>query len=142
MSILEKQMTQRRAAKSEQRLANTFKGTNKTVDPTAAAELQNQQDEASDNAIIEALKLEDQIAYSTIQLEIYQRQGVKREMIASAKEIDEYKPGIGSRFSDSLAFGWEIIVELALFLSKLWVFILIGIATYIAYKRKLFSAKK
>ncbi len=142
LSILEKQMTQRRAAKSEQRLANTFKGTNKTVDPTAAAELQNQQDEAADNAIIESLKLEDQIAYSTIELEIYQRQGVKREIIASAKEVDEYKPGIGSRFSDSLAFGWEIIVELVLFLSKLWVFILIGIATYIAYKRKLFSAKK
>lgn len=142
LSILEKQLTQRRAVKSEQRLANSFNGTNKNIDPTAAAELQNQQDEAADNAIIEALRLEDQIEFSTIELEIYQRQGVKREMIASTKEIEEYQPGIGSRFSDSLAFGWEIIVEFVLFLSKLWVFIVIGIATYIAYKRKLFSAKK
>ncbi|MDH4473252.1 MAG: DUF4349 domain-containing protein [Fluviicola sp.] len=142
LSILEKQLTQRRAVKSEQRLANTFNGTNKNIDPTAAAELQNQQDEAADNATIEALKLEDQIEFSTIELEIYQRQGVKRELIANSKEIEEYEPGIGSRFSDSFAFGWEIIVEFALFLSKLWVFILFGIAMYIAYKQKLFSAKK
>lgn len=141
LSILEKQLTQRRAAKSEQRLSNTFNGNNK-VDPAAAAELQNRQDEAADNAMIETLKLNDQIAYSTIRLEIYQRQGIKREMVASIKLPEEYRPGIGSRFADSFAFGWEVIVELVLLLTKLWVFLVLGIATLVAYKRGLFSAKK
>ncbi|ASS48487.1 MAG: hypothetical protein A3D31_07995 [Candidatus Fluviicola riflensis] len=140
LSILEKQLTQRRAARSGERLASTFD--NKNLDPTAAAELQNRQEEAADNATIETLKLNDQIAYSTIELQIYQRQGIKREMVAGYKQIDEYQPGIGSRFSDSFAFGWEVIVELVLFLTKLWVLILLGIGTYVAYKRGLFSAKK
>lgn len=142
LSILEKQLTQRRAARSEQRLANTFNGNNKNVDPTAAAELQNRQEEAADNATIEMLRLNDRIAYSTIELEIYQRQGVKRELVATTKEIAEYEPGIGSRFSDSFAFGWEIVVEFVLLLTKLWVFILVGIGVYVGYKQGLFSAKK
>ncbi|MES2554617.1 MAG: DUF4349 domain-containing protein [Bacteroidota bacterium] len=140
LNLLEKQLTQRRAARSGERLASTFD--NKKLDPTAAAELQNRQEEAADNATIEALRLNDQIAYSTIELEIYQRQGIKREMVASLKEMDEYQPGTGSRFSDSFVFGWEIIVEFVLFLTKFWVFIVLGAGVYIVYKRNLFSAKK
>jgi Domain of unknown function (DUF4349) len=141
LSILEKQLTQRRAARSEERLANAFSGKNK-VDPTAAATLQNQQDEAADNALIETLRLNDQIAYSTIELQIYQRQGVKHERVANVMEVDEYKPGIGNRFSDSFAVGWEIIVEIVLLLTKLWVFIVLGIAAFMLYKRRYAGGKK
>jgi len=136
LDLLANELTQKRTAKNEARLAKSFgqQGSkpNEVVD---AAELLSRKDEEADNATIATLSLNDQIAYSTIKLSIYQREEVKFERIENYENVDEYHPGFGSDFIDSLTLGWWILKQLILFITKLWVFILVGIVVIYLYKR-------
>ena len=136
LQILSNNMTQERSAKNEQRLTNAIDNRGKKLSETTVAEevLLSKQEQA-DNAKISNLSLMDQINFSTINLYIYQRQTLKRELISNDKNIDEYEPGFGNKMLDALKFGWDIFEAFLLFLIKLWGLFLFGIVAYILYRK-------
>jgi len=136
LQILSNNLTQKRSTKNEQRLTNAIDNRGKKLTETTVAEevLLSKQEQA-DNAKVSNLSLMDQINFSTINLSIYQRQTIKRELISNDKNIDEYEPGFGSKIIEALKFGWDILEAFLVFLIKLWGLFLFGIVAYILYRK-------
>ncbi len=129
--MLSNQITQNLISKHEERLKNAIDEQGKKLKETSTAEenlLYKQQ--LANNARISNMKLQDQIDFSTINLTIYQRQETKRWIIANDKNIDEYKPGFGTKLLDSLKFGWKMLEALLVFIVKLWGLFLFGFILY------------
>lgn len=143
LSILSNNLAQKRAAKNEERLTNAIDNKGKKLNETTVAEevLLSKQEQA-DNAKISNLSLKDQINFSTINLSIYQRETIKREVISNDKNITAYEPGFGSKFLESLKFGWEVLENFIIFLTKFWGLFLFVVVVYFLYKRYGHKLKK
>ena len=136
LQILSNNLTQKRSAKNEERLTNAIDNRGKKLNETTVAEeILLSKQEQSDNAKISNLSLTDQIKFSTINLSIYQRQTIKRELISNDKNIDAYEPGFGTKILDALVYGWDILETFIVFLTKLWGLFLFAIFVYFIYKK-------
>ncbi|MFN0083593.1 MAG: DUF4349 domain-containing protein [Ferruginibacter sp.] len=135
LQMLANKLTHNRAVKNEIRLAKDIDNTTKKLSETMTAEelLFNKQEQA-DNAKISNLSMADQVSFSTVNLLIYRRQTVKRTVIANDKNITAYQPGFWNRLWDAIQFGWSMILEFFLFVSKLWAFFLGGLLVFWLYK--------
>lgn len=143
LQILSNNLTQKRSAKNEERLTNAIDNKGKKLNETTVAEevLLSKQEQA-DNAKISNLSLTDQIKFSTINLSIYQRQTIKRELISNDKNIDEYEPSFGRKILEALKYGWVILETFLVFLTKLWGLFLFAIVAYFIYKKYGHKLKK
>ena len=143
LQILSNELTQKRAAKNETRLANAIDSKGKKLNETSAAEevLLSKQ-EAADNAKIANLSLLDQVNFSTINIIIYQRQTQKREMICTNKSTKEYEPNFGIKILSSLTYGWDILESFIVFVVKLWGLFLLGLIAFLVYRTYLKKQKK
>jgi hypothetical protein len=136
LQILSNNLTQKRSAKNEERLTSAIDNRGKKLNETTVAEeILLSKQEQSDNAKISNLSLTDQIKFSTINLSIYQRQTIKRELISNDKNIDAYEPGFGTKILDALVYGWDILETFIVFLTKLWGLFLFAILVYFIYKK-------
>lgn len=135
LQVMSNNLTQKRSAKIEERLTNAIDKNRKELSETTIAEeiLLGKQAQA-DSARISNLSLTDQIKFSTINLSIYQRQTIKRDLISNDKNIDAYEPGLWTKLLDALKFGWDILETLIVFLTKLWGLFLFAILIYFIYK--------
>jgi hypothetical protein len=136
LQILSNSLTQKRSAKNEERLTNAIDNRGKKLNETTLAEeiLLSKQGQA-DQAKISNLSLSDQVKFSTVNLLIYQRQTIKRELISNDKNIEAYEPGFGSKILDSIKFGWDMLEGGIIFLTKLWALFLFAGFVYFMYKR-------
>lgn len=124
--LLANRLRRKRVEEMEKRIRSRTDSKGRNLGEVTDAEdmLYGRQEEA-DNSLIENLRLNDQIAYSTINLRIYQRQGIKREMILNDKNVEAYEPGFGYKLKQSFRSGWKGFVSLVLLLANLWVFLII-----------------
>lgn len=135
LQMLASKLTQNRALKNETRIANDIaSNTKKLAETMSAEEMLFSKQEQADNAKINNLSMADQVSFSTVNLLIYQLQTIKRTVIANDKNITAYQPGFWSRLWQALQLGWNMIVELILFISKLWALLLCVILLYWLYK--------
>lgn len=143
LQILSQTLAQKRAAKSEERITTAIDERSEKLEKTLTAEevLVNKQAQA-DNAMISKLSLADQINFSTVNLSIYQRQTIKRELISNNKNIDAYEPSFGTKLIESFAFGWNAVEEFLLFLVKIWELFLLGLIIFIVYKKYGYKLKE
>ncbi len=136
LQLVSNNLTQKRTAKNEDRLTNAIDNKGKKLkETTAAEELLLSKQEQSDNAKISNLYLQDQLAFSTIHLNIYQRQTIKRELIANDKNIAAYEPGLGSKIKEAFKYGWEILASFIIMIVRLWGFIVFALVIYWLYKK-------
>lgn len=136
LQILSNNLTQKRSAKNEERLTNAIdKRGKKLNETTVAEEILLSKQEKADNAKISNLSLTDQIKFSTINLSIYQRPTIKRELISNDKNIDAFAPSFGSKMLESLKVGWDILETFIVFLTKLWGLFLLALVVYFIYKK-------
>lgn len=135
LEILSNKMKQDRMKISETQSTTTVENGGKNI-----IKSQHTQDNplykqaVSDEAKLANLSLDDQIKFSTITLEIYQREETKRWVIPNDKNIDAYKPSFWTQLVESFQYGWELLVAFITFLTKLWGIILFGIIVYVLYK--------
>jgi hypothetical protein len=128
-------LTQKRSAKNEQRLTSAIDNRGKKLNETTIAEeVLLSKEEQADNAKISNLSLTDQIKFSTINLSIYQRQSIKRELLSNDKNIHAFEPSFGSKILEALKFGWNILEAVLVFLTKLWGLFLFGLVAYFLYR--------
>ena len=140
--LLENRLKQERSKKYQQRVSDAVDERGKKLQETTNAEdkILSKQEQA-DEALISNLRLKDKIAYSTIQLFIYQREAFRRELIANDKNIEAYSSGFFAKVVDALHFGWKILEGILLFLVKSWGVILF-VAAVIALVRIVFFRRK
>jgi hypothetical protein len=136
LKLLSNQLTQKRSAATEKRVAKAIDNKGQKINDIMEAEnaLANQK-EAQDNAVIDHLSMQDQINFSTITLQLYQKETIKQEIIAAEKDSSAYKPNLGIQIIDSLKSGWYILEAIFVFLLNLWPFIVIGSAAYFLYRK-------
>lgn len=135
LELLSNQLTIKRTDRNESRLKDAIDNRGKKLSETASAEelLLNKQEQA-DNARIANMSLKDQINFSTINMVIYQNEGVTYEKIANNKTPKRYNPGFGFRIVDALSGGWYVLGEVIIFILNLWGIILLGVGIFVAYK--------
>lgn len=135
LQIMANKLTQNRSTKNEARITRAIDNRGKKLNETTVAEeiLLSKQEQA-DNARIANLSLQDQLNFSTINITIYQRQTIKRELIANDRNIDEYEPGFGRKIVEALKTGWVILEAIVIFLLNLWGIYVLALIGYLLYK--------
>lgn len=136
LDLLTNRLTQRRAQKHEERLSKVVDDkASKGTDVTSAAESMLYSQEKADMALISNFTLKDQINFSTITLQLYQRQSVKCSVVANEKSFRAYESGFWAKAWDALQIGFDIFKEIILFLIKIWWFILVLVVVFLVYPR-------
>lgn len=133
LQMLSNQMAQNRSSKQEKRLEKAIDTKGKKLNEVIAAEDNlDAKNEQNDNTKLENLSLQDQVNFSTLTLQIYQRETIKEEMIANAKT---YRQDFGSKILDGIISGWYVIEGIIAVVAQLWSVILIGIGGYFIFKK-------
>jgi hypothetical protein len=136
LQILQNNMTQSRLARNEKRLINAIdlRG-KKLVETTSAEELLINKQEQADNSKIENLSLNDQVNFSTISLEIYQRVATKREVVANEKNITRYEPNLFLKLWESIKYGWRWVENILVFITRFWAIFIVGASIFFLVKK-------
>nr|WP_315152276.1 DUF4349 domain-containing protein [uncultured Flavobacterium sp.] len=136
LRLLSNELLQKRSATNEKRMSNAIDTKGKKINDIINAETQLENKKAqSDSSAIENLSLQDQINYSTITLQLYQREVVKQELVANEKQGYYFEPSIGIQILDALQSGWFHLLSLVVLLLKLWWLALIGLVIYWIFKK-------
>jgi hypothetical protein len=140
LQMLSNEMAQNRNENSEKRIEKAIDTKGKKLNNIIDAE-DHLDDKKSQNDIhkLENLSLKDQVNFSTLTLQIYQREAVKQEMVANEKSINAYRPNIGLQIWDSLKTGWFMLEGIIAFVVQLWGIALIAVLGYFGYKKYLKS---
>lgn len=138
LKILSNQLAQNRSVTNEKRVEKAIDTKGKKINDIMDAENNlAYQKEQKDNTKLENLSLQDQVNFSTLSIQIYQRESVKQEMNAGSKDEEYYKPNIGIRILDSLKTGWYVLLDILVFIAKIWWLILVYIGGFFLYKKYL-----
>ena len=121
-------MAVRRAKAHSMRVAQAIDDQGRKLRETLTAEEALQaSDEKRDQGILNNLELADRVAYSTVTLDLYQRDLTRKEMIANEQNIDAYRPSLWSRVMRGLKDGWELVELTVAGLATIWpVLMLLG----------------
>ena len=114
-------MAVRRAKAHSLRVAQAIDDQGRKLRETLAAEeALEASDEKRDQGILHNLDLADRVAYSTVTLDLYQRDLTRKEMIANERNIDAYRPSLWSRVVRGLKDGWELVELTVAGLATIW----------------------
>ena len=135
LQMLANQLAQNRSTSQEKRVQKAVDTKGKKLTTIIDAEENlNAKKEANDSKKLENLSLQDQVNFSTVTLQIYQRETIKQEIVANEKM---HRQNIGSKIIDGLRTGWFMFEEIIAFLIQLWSLFLIGIMCFLVYKKYL-----
>lgn len=136
LQMLSNKLAQKRSESTEKRIANSIDTKGKKLNQVMdAEETLDTKKEANDNKTIENLSLNDQVNFSTLTINLYQRESIKHELYASEKSINNYRPNLGLQIWDSLKTGWFMLESIVAFIIQLWAIILILFLGWIGYKK-------
>lgn len=136
LQFLQSQLIRNRLQHHTKRIEKNIDDKGRKLTETLNAEdnLLNTQEQA-DNALLDHYMLKDKVNFSTITIDIYQHQGIKRTVIANHKNIEPYKPGILKRLLESLQAGCIATVDILLFFASIWEFILLAFIVLFVYRK-------
>lgn len=142
IALLRDKLTRGRLAKHDKRLSEAIDEKDAKLKETVTAEerLIDRQQQA-DEATLNSLELEDRIAFSTLTLDIYQREKMRRELLPNEQNIEAYEPGFFSKAAEALKTGWEVLKDIALTLLRSWSVVLLVIVAFVLYRKVVRRAK-
>jgi hypothetical protein len=88
------------------------------------------QQELQDEYYIANKRLDRDIRYSVVTMELYQSPILHREMVSRPVELKAYHAGLWGRIGDSLQQGWYIFEDFIVFIIRLWGLILVGVLAF------------
>jgi len=141
LTLAANNMAQHRINNTTQKLNNIADKKNLPVGELSNVQ-QNIEDKQAqlDQVKYDKMKLMDEVKFSTVNINIYQRQTLKREMVCNEKSIKPFEPSFGTKLVDALVFSWEILLAIFLFFVRIW-FILLIILVGIIVCRRFFRRK-
>ncbi|MCG9792976.1 DUF4349 domain-containing protein [Flavobacterium algicola] len=130
------QKSQSRNAKAEDRLKKAITTKGKKLSDIVTAEDHLVSKEANKDSLANRnLTIQDKIDFSTITIAMYQDESIKQEMIANLQDYEYYKPNIGIRIVDAMKAGWYVLLDLIVFLIKIWWLLLLIGAAFVVYRK-------
>lgn len=127
VKLMADQLAQVRLAKRQKRISNAISTTGRKLgDVMVAEDALDASAEDADRRVISEYVTNEQIAYSTINISIYQDRVEYSEKILRKAAVKEYTPGFGAQLLDALAGGWSIICAIFLFLVQVWPLIIVS----------------
>ena len=89
-----------------------------------------------DEALVMQKEFEDKVAFSTIDLSLYQLSKIRQSELTDVEAVfAKNSPGFFSRLGNSLSVGWYGVLDILIELLKLWPLWLLGTAAVLAYRR-------
>ncbi|HEX8561347.1 MAG TPA: DUF4349 domain-containing protein [Flavobacterium sp.] len=135
LRMLSNDMDSKRSAASQKRLTAAIDNKGRRLnDITTAEDALVVKKQQADIAKLENMSLNDQVNFSTINIAMYQREEIKRELIPN-DETAKYTQSFGSRMMDAFYFGWEIITTLIVLIANLWAIILLSAILYFVLRK-------
>jgi hypothetical protein len=125
--LLRQQLDMLRNQETQNDLGQAVKDGGKLVQKTDAISARNDVKAMRDAAHIAKKEFEDQVAFSTIALNLYQPSKVlKTELVDVDSVYRQSRPGFFSRLGEQLRGGWEGLLEFALGLAGIWPVLLVA----------------
>lgn len=136
IALLRDKLTTKRLARHTERLSEAIDEQGKKLKETVHAEdrLIDRQVQA-DEAALNTMELEDRIAYSTLTLDIYQREEVRRELRPNEQNIAAFEPSFFSKAGEALHDGWELLQDITLAGIRSWSAILLAVVAVFLFRR-------
>ncbi len=142
MLMFSNDLNKKRIEKNQKRITDAIDNKDKKLNDILNAEekLLNKQ-EQSDFYKTSNMNLSDQVAFSTVKMNIYQREVVKRTVLENFDNIKEQKPGFFLRIWNSIKIGWGVVEDITVGLFMIWwLFVLLLVGLYIL-KRSIRKSK-
>lgn len=135
LELLASQMRKSRFSNFEKKYKQELKkGTNLKDTAPVTENLYSIQSEA-DARQIETLALKDNLAYSTLNVHIYQPAQVHREVIANLNSEAFNRPNFGVSLISRLNDGWYLFQDLILFFTRFWMLLILGGLGYWGFRK-------
>lgn len=131
LQLLSNNLTQQRTKQTQHRLKRAIdRSTSKLSETVNAEEAVSQKEEQASQALLSNQLLADQISFSTVNLNLYQHQTLRRVLVFNNKDITVYEPSFARKLLNSFEAGWRMLQTLLIFIAGLWWLILLGIIVY------------
>jgi len=125
--LLRQQLDMMRNQETQNDLGQAVKDGGKLMQKTDAIATRNEVKAARDAALIAKKEFEDQVAFSTIELNLYQPAKVlQTERVDVNAMYRQIGPGFFARLGEELRGGWEGLLSFLLGLAGIWPVLLIG----------------
>ncbi|PDS21707.1 DUF4349 domain-containing protein [Flavobacterium branchiophilum] len=133
LQILANQLAQVRKNAHATRLENAIdtKGKKVTEISNAEEDLETKKQE-NDEKKLDNLSLKDKVDFSTLSLQLYQNESIKKDIKPSEKM---FRQGFGLKIVDGLQFGWYLIEDMITFVIQFWSLIVLSLLGFILYKK-------
>lgn len=137
-------LTENRFINHKKRLEKAIDINGKKLDQMVNAENELlAKQEWADDSKLNTLELSYDVSYSTVTINIYQKETTRKEAYAYALPLEPYQPNFGTKLLESVSAGASVFGEILLFFVKLWpiAFLIIGIVALIklVLKQKWFA---
>lgn len=141
--LLSNDLTQQRIQRNIQRTTNQVDQKGHRLDESMNAEenLLNKQTQL-DDVKMSNLKMLDEINYSTLKINIYQRQTYRREMIENDKNIQAYDSGFFTKAKNGFLHGCHVLLALLLFFIRIWYILLIAFIILVIVRKYFWKKNK
>lgn len=129
-------LTDKRYAEHKKRLEKAIDQTGKKLDQVTAAEndlLEKQQ--SADDSKISASELSYDVKYSTVSINIYQKETTRKEVYAYSAPVEPFQPNFGSKLISAAGTGAVAMGEILLFFIKIWPVAVILIVFFFLFKK-------
>lgn len=125
--LLRQQLDMIRNQETQNDLGQAVRDGGRLIQKTDAIAVRNDIKAARDAAHIAKKEFEDQVAFSTIELTLYQPSKVlQTERVDVSSMYRQFRPGFFSRMGEQLRGGWEGLINVVLGLVGIWPVLLIG----------------
>jgi hypothetical protein len=129
-------LVQNRITKNTQQLSKAADQKSKNASETVNIQenIYNKQAEL-DKVKMDKMKLMDEVNFSTLKIYIYQRQMFRHELIENDKNTKAYEPGFWAKTKEAIVFSFNILLEIILFIIRIWAILLIIFVAYLIFRR-------
>ncbi len=138
--LLRKQLAMTREHETQNELAEAIGRGGKLFQMTEAITARSTLKETRDEAIVERKELEEQVAFSTIELYLYQpAKTVLSKAVDDGALYAIYEAGLGERLGEKLRGGWDDLTGFVLGLIGAWPLLLslgLGLAAFRRWRRQ------
>ena len=137
--LLRQQLDMMRNQETQTELGQAVKDGGKLVQKTDAIASRNDVKAARDAALIAKKEFEDQVAFSTIELKLYQPSKVlQTERVDAGSIYRQARPGFFSRLGEQVRGGWEGLLDFLLALTGIWpvVLLIVGVLGSVVWRIK------
>ena len=135
-AMLRQQLAYQRNQETQQDLGDVAQQGGKPGQKAQVIAARGDAKSSRDEALVTQKEFEDKVAFSTIDLSLYQLSKIRQSELTDVEAVfAENSPGFFSRLGNSLSVGWYGVLDVLIELIKLWpLWLLVG-AVILAYRR-------